>query len=312
MTADDDSAGAFRGASFTGADFTGAKFRDCDLRQVKITDSWLVDVNVSGLVDRFVVNDVDVTAFVEGELDRRHPERVQLRAVRTAGDYRAMWETIERLWSDTIARAGRLPEPALGLRVEDEWSFIETLRHLVFATDAWAGRAILDEPMPYHRFGLPSTGYPPADATALGLDPGARPSLAEVMEVRASRMTLVRGIIDGLTDASMERVCLQPPSPLHPEETRTVGRCLRVIMREECEHRRYALRDLAALEAGHDHESRLIPNGAGPAAICTFAARGAHLNVASPPREKNTAPMSGRARNSAAVPANLGAPSTST
>jgi uncharacterized protein YjbI with pentapeptide repeats len=41
VAADDDRTGAFRGASFTGADFTGATFRDCDLRQVKITDSWL-------------------------------------------------------------------------------------------------------------------------------------------------------------------------------------------------------------------------------------------------------------------------------
>ncbi len=252
MAADDDRTGAFRGASFTGADFTGANFRDCDLRQVKITDSWLVDVRVSGLVGSFVVNDVDVTAFVEGELDRRHPERVQLRAMRTADDYRAMWDTIERLWSGTVARAGRLPEPVLGLRVDDEWSFIETLRHLVFATDAWAGRAILDEPMPYHRLGLPHSSYPPADAAALGIDLGARPSLAEVKEVRASRMALVRGIIDGLTAASLERVCLRPPSPGHPEETRSAGRCLRVIMQEECEHRRYAVRDLTALEADLD------------------------------------------------------------
>ena len=66
VAADDDGAGAFRGASFTGADFTGANFRDCDLRQVKITDSWLVDVSLSGLVGNLVVNDVDVTAFVEG------------------------------------------------------------------------------------------------------------------------------------------------------------------------------------------------------------------------------------------------------
>jgi hypothetical protein len=79
VAADDDGTGAFRGASFTGADFTGANFRDCDLRQVKITDSWLVDLSLSGLVGKLVVNDVDVTALVEGELDRRHPERVQLR-----------------------------------------------------------------------------------------------------------------------------------------------------------------------------------------------------------------------------------------
>ena len=100
----------FRGASFTGTDLAGATFRDCDLRQVKIVDSWLVDVTVSGIVGNLVVNDVDVTAFVDAELDRRHPERVQLRQMQTADDYRAMWDTIERLWSDTVADAERLPE----------------------------------------------------------------------------------------------------------------------------------------------------------------------------------------------------------
>jgi len=255
VAADYDHTDAFCGASFTGADFTGAKFRDCDLRQVKITDSWLVDVRFSGLVGSFVVNDVDVTAFVEGELDRRHPERAQLREMRTADDYRSMWDMIERLWADTVARAERLPEPALRLRVDDEWSFVETLRHLVLATDKWAGRAILDEPMPYHPLGLPHTGISPADAAALGIDIDARPSLAEVMEVRGNRMALVRGIVDGLTDASLERTCLRLPAPGfqdYPEETWSVGRCLRVVMQEECEHHRYAVRDLMALEADLD------------------------------------------------------------
>jgi hypothetical protein len=129
----------------------------------------------------------------------------------------------------TVDRAGRLPEPALRLRVDDEWSFVETLRHLVFATDKWAGRAILDEPKPYHPLGFPATGYLPADAAALSVDINARPSLAEVMEV---------------------------PSPDYPQEALTVGRCLRVIMREECEHHRYAVRDLTSLEADPPHGLR--------------------------------------------------------
>jgi hypothetical protein len=249
VAADDDGAGEFRGASFTGADFTGANFRDCDLRQAKITDSWLVDVRVSGLVGNFVVNDVDVTAFVEGELDRRHPERIQLREMRTADDYRAMWDTIERLWAETVARAGRLPEPALHQRVDDEWSFVETLRHLVFATDKWASHMILNKPMPYHPLGLPGAAYPPADAAALGIDLDVRPPLAEVMEVRGTRMTMASGIVDGLTDDDLERECPRLPAPGYPEGTYTLGRCLNVIMKEECEHRRYAVRDLAALEA---------------------------------------------------------------
>ena len=250
MAADSDGTDAFRGASFTGVDFTGATFRDCDLRQAKITDSWLVDVSLSGLVSNLVVNDVDVTAFVEGELDRRHPERVQLREKRTADDYRAMWDTIERLWAETVARAGRLPEPALHQRVDGELSFVETLRHLVFATDRWAGDMILDKPVPYHPLGLPQPGYTtPADAAALGIDLDARPSLAEVLEARGTRMTMARGIVGGLTDDDLGRKCPRLPAPEYPEETRSVGLCLGVVMREECEHRRYAVRDLAALEA---------------------------------------------------------------
>jgi hypothetical protein len=66
-------------------------------------------------------------------------------------------------------------------------------------------------------------------------------------------MALVRGIVDGLTDAGLERAC-RLSTPGHPEETCSVGHCLRVIMNEECEHRRYAVRDLTTLEADLDGE----------------------------------------------------------
>jgi hypothetical protein len=249
MADEHDDTTALRGSRFTGADFTGSTFRDCDLRRVKIVDSWLVDVNVSGLIGNFVVNDIDVTAFVEAELDRLRPERVQVREMQTADDFRRMWDTVERLWSETVARARRLPEDARQERVDDEWSFVETLRHLVFATDAWASRTVLDEPMPYHPLGYPHSSYAPADAAAIGVDLGARPSFDEVMEVRAGRMAVMRRIVDGLTDDGLERLCARSPAPGYPDETRTVGRCVRVVMREECEHRRYAVRDLAVLEA---------------------------------------------------------------
>jgi DinB superfamily len=246
---DDGNNGAFRGATFMVADLAGARFVDCDMTGVKIVDAALIDVDVSGYVDRLVVNGVDVTGFVDAELDRRRPERVQLREMQTADDYRAMWDTIERLWSDTVARAERLPEPARNERVDGEWSFVETLRHLVFITDSWASRTVLDEEMPFHRLGLPQTAYAPADAAALGMDLDARPSFAEVMTVRADRMVLVRGLVDGLTDAELERMCARTPAPGYPEGARWVGECLGVVMEEECEHHRYAVRDLAVLEA---------------------------------------------------------------
>ncbi|GHD37719.1 hypothetical protein GCM10010317_003690 [Streptomyces mirabilis] len=46
-----------------------------------------------------------------------------------------------------------------------------------------------------------------------------------------------------------ERPCTRTPAPGYPEETRTVGGCLEVVMDEECEHLRLAVRDLAVLEA---------------------------------------------------------------
>lgn len=107
--------------------------------------------------------------------------------MRTADYYQAMWDLVERIWADTTARPERLPEAARSERVDGEWSFAETLRHLVLATDAWAShrrlgsRTVLAEPMPYHRLGVTHTPYPPADAAALGIDLDARPSFAEVL-----------------------------------------------------------------------------------------------------------------------------------
>lgn len=248
MGAEYENTAEFRGASFEASDLSGARFRDCDLSRVKIVDSWLDEMNVSGMARRLIVNDIDVTGFVEGELDRRHPERARVREMRTADEYRTVWELIERLWTGTTARAERLPEPVRHERVDGEWSFVETMRHLIFATDAWAGAAILDEAKPYHRLGYVHSSYPRSEAIALGIDLDARPSYAEVMEVRAERLTLVRRIVDGLVDAELERVCPRLPAPGYPDEERTVGYCLRVVMQEECEHRRYMQRDLAVLE----------------------------------------------------------------
>lgn len=249
---DADHTDAFREARFTVCDLTRARFVDCDLSHVKVVDSWLIDVNLSGYVNHLVVNDVDVTEYVSAELDRRFPERVQLRDIQNADDFRAMWTTLERLWSDTVARAERLPEPARHERVDQEWSFVETMRHLVYCTDAWASRTVLDEPLPFDRLALPQSAYPPADAAALGMEIDAQPSYAEVMAVRADRMALVRRIVDGLTNADLGREVTRSPAPGYPDEERTVGGCLGVVMEEECEHRRYAVRDLAELEQGAD------------------------------------------------------------
>ena len=240
----------FRGARFDVADLRGARFTDCDLTGVTIRDGWLVNVSISGHLSNVMVNGVDVSDFVSAELDRRHPERVQFREGQTADDVRAMWDTIERLWAETGERAGRLPAAALAEQVDEEWSFEQTLRHLVFITDAWARRTVLDEPMPYHPLGLPQSWYPAAAAAALGIDLTAQPGYAEILAARADRMAVMRRIVAGLTNDGLGRLCQRPPAPGYPDEERTVIDCVSVVMDEEIEHYRFAVRDLAALEAG--------------------------------------------------------------
>ena len=239
----------FRGARFEAEDLRGARFTDCDLTGVTIRDGWLVNVSISGYLSNVTVNGVDVTDFVNAELDRRHPERVQFREGQTADDVRALWDTIERLWAQATERAGRLPAAAVDRQVNEEWSFAQTLRHLVFITDAWASRTVLDEEMPYHPLGLPQSWYPAADAAAIGIDLTAQPGYAEVLAARADRMAVMRRIVAGLTDDSLGRPCQRSPAPGYPDEERTVIDCIAVVMDEEIEHYRFAVRDLAVLEA---------------------------------------------------------------
>jgi DinB superfamily/Pentapeptide repeats (8 copies) len=239
----------FRGARFDVADLRGARFTDCDLTGVTIRDGWLVDVSISGHISNVTVNGVDIADFVSAELDRRHPERVQFREVRDAAGVRAMWDTIERLWAQADERAGRLPPSAVTEQVDKEWSYSQTLRHLVFITDAWASRTVLDQPTPYHPLGLPQSWYPADDAAALGIDLTAEPGYAEVRAARADRMAVIRRIVTGLADNDLGRLCKQSPAPGYPDEERTVFDCLGVVMEEEIEHYRFAVRDLAVLEA---------------------------------------------------------------
>lgn len=239
----------FRGARIHLCDLAGLEIRDCEVSGLKIVDCYGGDVHLGGDFERVVVNDVDVTAYVEAELDRRHPARVLARAAASAEEYRAAWDAVEELWDATLERARLLPEAALHEQVDGEWSFVETQRHLLFAGDAWLGNAVLEEEAPYHPLGLPAGGTPPEEAAKLGLTLEAAPTLDEVLAPRLARMAAMRRVVDGLTAAELDRVCGRKPADPYPEQEYVVRRCLKVVLKEEAEHHRYAVRDLAVLEA---------------------------------------------------------------
>src|SRR6202008_4763727 len=100
---------------------------------------------------------------------------------------------------------GRLPAAARAEQVNEEWSFSQTLRHLVFITDAWASRTVLDEERPYHPLGLPQSWYPAAHAAALGIDLATQPTYTEILAARADRMAVMRRIVAGLNDDGLGR-----------------------------------------------------------------------------------------------------------
>lgn len=237
----------FRDALIRQSDISGLEIRDCwfDSR-LKIVDAYGKDVYLGGDFGRVVVNDVDVTAYVEAELDRVEPNRVLAREASSPDEFRAAWDAIEATWAATVEEVRGLPEHLLHERVDDEWAFVETLRHLLYASDKWFGAPVLDEDSPYHPL-----GYGPMDPVAeLGLTPDVKASLDEVLAPRLARMATIRRYVDALTAEDLDLVCSR--KPIGSNQVVDVRRCLQVVLGEEAEHHRYAVRDLAVLTSAED------------------------------------------------------------
>ncbi|HEY2490322.1 MAG TPA: DinB family protein [Streptosporangiaceae bacterium] len=238
-----------RGAEFVGADLRGARFVEADLSGVVMrgVDVHGADIDAPWIFDgeSFLrVNGVDVIPFVEAELNRRFPGR----AGRRAGDpdgLRAAWAALERTWAGTLERVAAMPAGTVDVSVGGEWSFAQTLRHLVLATDMWLGSAILEAEQPFHLIGLADTGTE-LDGLDMSIFATATPSYSEVLEARAGRVAMVREFLATVTSGELAAARRNPHDPERPETTLS---CLHVILEEEWEHHRYAVRDLDAIEA---------------------------------------------------------------
>jgi hypothetical protein len=234
------------GSEFRAVDLRGSRFRGVAMDGVVMRDVDLVGVDITGEVVDVTINGVAVAPLIEAELDRRYPGREKMRPTDPDG-FRAAWDLLDELWAQTVARARRLDPELLHESVDGEWSFIETLRHLVFATDSWVRRVVLGDPSPWHPLGLPWDELP--ETPGVPRDRGARPSLDDVLELRADRRAGVRAVLDGLTDESLGAMTEPVDAPgWPPPRSFPVRECLLVVLNEEWEHRRYAERDLAVLE----------------------------------------------------------------
>ena len=226
-----------RETRFIGCDRTEVVVRGSDVAGMEIDSPWLLEDDGS-----LLVNGVDIVPMVDAELNRRFPGR-ELRKAANPDGLRSAWAALETTWAATLDRVGAMPDGTVDQRVDDEWSFAQTLRHLVMATDTWLGRAILEREQPYHPAGLPNDDHD-TEAYDVSVFSAEVPSFEEVLQVRAGRQSMVRDFLAGVSPQDLAAPRRNPHSPDGEE---TVLSCLHTILEEEWEHHRYAVRDLDTL-----------------------------------------------------------------
>ncbi len=229
-----------RGARLVGANLSRVVMRGVDVQDADIDAPWLPDGEF------FRVNGVNVIPLVEAELNRRFPGR-ELRRAKDPDELREAWAALERTWAGTLGRVATMPAGTVDVSVDREWSFAQTLRHLVLATDMWLRKAILEIEQPFHPIGQLDT-HTEQDGVEISSAVVA-PSYAEVLEVRADRVAMVREFIATVTNDELAAAHPNPHNPSYQETTRS---CLHVILEEEWEHHRYAVRDLDTIAANKE------------------------------------------------------------
>jgi hypothetical protein len=237
---------SLRNALMRRVDLSGAEIRGGLLHDVRMIGLEMRHVEISGALDDVIVNGVDIAPLVDQELNRRMPERAKMRPDDVEG-FQEAWSILERLWEATLEHARSLPAEALHTRVDGEWSFIETLRHLNFASAAWVGRMILGDPSPWHPLDLPWDEAPGWEGVPW--DREACPPLEVVLAVRRDRQAMVRTVIASLTDEKLASQVSNTEPGWPRADAFPFKECLLIVLDEEWQHRRYAERDLAKLDA---------------------------------------------------------------
>ncbi|WP_166639566.1 DinB family protein [Amycolatopsis sp. SID8362] len=228
-------------------DLRGAEFRECDLSGARLIGVVMQDAVIDGLVGNLVVNGVEVTEYVEAELDRRHPVRVLLRSEDPA-DLREAARQLHTAWAATIERIRRTP----GIErrgVNDEWTAGQTLRHLVFVHDSWFRRCCLGSAGLFTPMGIGPTVEPYRGAH--GLDVSLDPDLDEIVSVRAAQVAELEAWLGEVTAAQLAAPAPVPGDDVWPPYARgrSVRRCLGTVLNETFEHHGFCVRDLDLIEA---------------------------------------------------------------
>ncbi|MBB1156427.1 MULTISPECIES: DinB family protein [Amycolatopsis] len=227
-------------------DLHDAEFRECDLTGARLIGVVMQDAVIDGLVSNLVVNGVEVSQYVEAELDRRHPVRVLIRSDDLA-DLREAARRLHADWTATIERIRRTP----GIEhrsANDEWSAAQTLRHLVFVHDSWFRRCCLGSTAHFTPMGIGPTVEPYREAH--GLDLSLNPSLDEIVNVRNAQAAELAAWLNTVAPDQLAAQAPVPDDDVWPPYARgrTVRQCLGTVLNETFEHHGFCTRDLTLIE----------------------------------------------------------------
>lgn len=148
------------------------------------------------------------------------------------------WLRVVASWADTVREARRRPgDLQLTEKVNGEWSFIETLRHLVFVTDTWIGMGVFGSEV-RHPLGLPQHFL--TNGKELGLDLEIQTRFGYRAPRPDGSSEELREPLHAVGD-DLGEPCLGPLSGF------TNLGAFQVVIAEEWFHRAFAIRDLATL-----------------------------------------------------------------
>jgi hypothetical protein len=200
------------------------------------------DAEIDGLITNLVVNGVEVTGYVEAELDRRHPVRVLIRSEDPADLLRG-GRQLQDDWAVTVDRLRETP----GIEhrtVNGEWSAMQTMRHLIFVHDSWFRRCVLGSTRRFTPIGLAPDFVP--DREEQGLDLSAEPTLDEVVAVRADQAAELDEWLENVTPEQLAAPAPIPDGDGWPPYARgrSTRQCLGTVLNEEWAHHGFCVRDL--------------------------------------------------------------------
>jgi hypothetical protein len=191
-------------------------------------------VSIDGVIDRFVVNGVDVTEYINSH-DRWYPLRNDLSPEDEVGIHSA-WSRLVAEWDRLYALVADLSEDVPMRSIDGEWSLRDTLRHMLFVHDKWFNWP-LGGRRTFTAIGLPNTGSQGGEWPGLDLsrDPTFDATLAE-------RRVQVSSFGDFIEKLSLRE--LPEMSEILENGSVPTLVCFHAILEEEFEHLRYAWRDI--------------------------------------------------------------------